>query len=310
MMPAMVRAWIWAASMLAVGWPGVGLGQPPSLPSGVAFAQVRDDVPGPDLEVRRAPPAPPATLAILILSGEEAGVPLSELYGSARKVVEAQTALVVAPLDTIALADREAAIRDCAGKAECFAARARVGGGNAGVLLTVSVDRHDDGLLLGFRLVDVKTGQQIGASADEVPMGMSLAGAMEQQLRDVFPGSIWGQVADVRIETEPSHAEVTIGSRSCASPCRLTRLPPGVYEVSARKAGYDAWRGSVELVAKEEAELAVTLEAPAGGLTSSPLFWSAVGLAAATAGVAAFFLLRPADRVVNICIAPDRALCD
>ncbi len=285
--------------------PATGVAAGPSY-----LAQARTDTgEGPDLSAVAFTPPAPGTVAILILSGEEAGLALSDIYADARKAIEGHTALNVAPLDAIGLAEREAAIRECAGKADCFARKVRINSGTIDQLLTVSVDRLDQGLLLGFRLVDVKTEQELGATGDEVPVGMSMFGAMEQQLGQVFPTTIWNQIASVTITTEPPNAEVSLGGRACASPCELKRMIPGTYEVLIKKAGYVPWNGTVTLTPDRPAVVDTVLAEPAGGITSSPLFWGAIGAAVVGAGIATFFLLRPDDRTINLCIAPTEAAC-
>jgi hypothetical protein len=249
------------------------------------------------------------TLAILVLTSEEAEVPLSEIYTRVRAVIEAHTAVNVAPLDLLGLAEREAAIRDCAGRGACFASRVRASASNVGLLLTISIDRLDEGLLLGLRLVDVRSEREIGASGDELPVGMSLSGALEQQLPEVFPRSIWDQVAALVVTTEPSNAEVSIAGRSCASPCELARLMPGTYELTARKAGHLPWQQLVTLVAQRPVTVKAALEEQAASLSDSPLFWGALGLSAIGAGLASFFLLRPANEVVTLCVTNDPSSC-
>lgn len=261
-----------------------------------------------------APPAPPRSMsvkpvAILLISGEEIGVPLSEIYSNARRVIESNTALPVAALDVISLDERAAAIRNCAGDARCFAAKVRATASNVGYLLTISADRLDEGFLLGFRLVDVETEREIGAAGDEIPVGMSMLGAMENQLPNVFPASIWGQIATLHIDSEPRVAEVTVGGRSCVSPCDLTRMPPGKYEVTIRKAGYLPWQGSVVLGARDTASVSTVLKEAESKITSSPFFWGALGVLVAAGGVVSFLALRSTDRHVNICIAPDQRQC-
>ena len=264
-----------------------------------------------DLELAPQPAPSVRTIAVLILSGEEAGVPLSEVYADARRAVETHTALRVAALDAIGLAEREAAIRECAGQGDCFARKVRAAATTqVDLLLTASIDRLDEGLLLGLRLVDIESGQQIGASGDEVPVGMSVLGAMERQLADVFPSDVWGQVADLRIETDPSNAEVSVAGRSCASPCELTRLFPGTYEVAAKKSGYLDWSGTVTLKAGGSGELVATLQEPERSLVSNPLFWAGVVAGAAAIGLTTFLILRPTDHLVNVCVAEEPGLCD
>jgi hypothetical protein len=266
-----------------------------------------------NLEVEGAPPPRPRTVAILILSGEEAGIPLSEVYGNARKAIEENTALVVAPLDVIALEEREAAIRECAGKAACFASKVRASATTqVDLLLTVSLDRLDEGTLLGFRLVDVGSEEEIGTAGDEVPVGMSMLGAMERQLPDVFTSRVWGQIANLSITTQPDGAEVSVAGRSCVSPCELTRIVPGRYDVAIKKAGFEPWAGSVTLNAKETAKIEQVLVEPPAGIASNPFFWGGIAAVVVAAGIGAFFLARPKDRIVSICIADEmnRAACE
>lgn len=283
-------------------------GASPDPTRGALFAE-SNETGGPDLDARLAPAPQAKTVAILILSGDEAGLALSETYSEARKVIESHTALNVAPLDQIGVTDRETAIRQCAGKADCYITRLSNALAGVSLLLTISVDRLEDGMLLGLRLVDVSSKQEIGASGDEVPAGMSVSGAMEQQLSTVFPGSTWDQIAEVSVTTEPANAEVTVGGRSCASPCTLNRMVPGTYEVTINKEGYLPWKGNVTLVAKQNQAVSAVLQEPPAGLVSSPLFWGLVGLAAVGTGVAIFFLAQPSDRVVRICIAEDPSMC-
>lgn len=262
-----------------------------------------------DLSVRATPPPRVRTVAVLILSSEEAGIPLSEVYSAARKTVERHTALRVAALDAIGLAERQAAVRECAGKADCFARKVR--GSAADLLLTVSVDRIGDAgeLLLGLRLVDISTEQELGAAGDEIPAGMSMFGAMEDQLAVVFPKTVWNQVGDLQITSEPTNAEVNVAGQACATPCELKRLVPGTYEVSMRKSGYIDWKGSVTVLAQDRVTLSQVLEEPEGSIVSSPWFWGGIGLAAIGAGVAAALLLRSDDQLVNVCIAQNPADC-
>ncbi len=275
--------------------------------SGSAWAQSQAN---PQLSLRPEPPVSEA-LAVLVLSGEESGVPLSEVYSAARRAIEAHTTINVAPLDAISLEKRDAAIRDCAGQAGCFAAKARSAvTADVGLLLTISLDRLDDGLLLGFRLVDVQTGSQVGASGDEVPLGMSLAGAFEQQLPDVFPRSVWDQVADLKIRSVPANAEVQVGGRTCATPCSLSRLNPGQYEVVIKKSGYEIWRGTTELRSQQTSQVLAELQEPESSIFSSPWFWTLVGAGVVAAGTSAALLSQNTQPDVIVCFAQTQSLCE
>lgn len=315
MRPVMTRSALLLAAAILSQAPSlaraepVGAGLAPAHVGEVLAAQSRTDL---DLSARSAPRA--KTVAILVLSGEEIGVPLSQIYSDARSVIEAHTALNVAPLDVIGLDERAAVVRECAGRGSCFAQRVRESAtaSNVSLLLTVSADRLDEGFLLGFRLVDVDTSRDIGAAGDEVPAGMSMLGAMEQQLPGVFPALIWDQISTVQVDSTPPNAEVTVGGRACASPCELTRMAPGTYEVTVRKAGFAPWTGSISLDPRETGKVTATLEAleSSGGVMSSWVFWAAVGAVVVGGTAAAVAIAQPSDRVVSICIAQDRSLCE
>ena len=286
-----------APALLSLLLTAPALGQP--------LPVLSDEVRAPD-----APPVRPRRIAVLILSGPQVGLPLSEIYSSARRTLEARTALRVLPLDLLGMS-REAAIRECAGSPACFARRVRAVSSDVDLLLTISLEQISDQLLLALRLVDVPSERAVGASAEEVPVGMSLLGGMERQLPRVLPATIWDQVANVNVDSEPTNAEVTVGRYSCATPCRLRRLVPGTYPVSVSKAGYEPWTGIVSVAAKRSAQVRANLqETESDGVLSSPYFWGAVGLAAVGAGILTFFLVQPDDQLINVCIAESQDSCN
>ncbi|MBK8010893.1 MAG: PEGA domain-containing protein [Deltaproteobacteria bacterium] len=263
----------------------------------------------PEFSAVAAPPPPPQTVAILVLSGDETGVPISEIYSAARRALELNTAYVVAPLDVIGIAEREDAIRVCAGRAECFAEKVRSNTSGVDVLLATSVDALDTGLLLGVRLVDVQEGKELGATGDEIAAGMSLLGAMERQLAMVVPASIWGNIAGIEVETTPSNVEVIVGTRTCASPCELSRMIPGTYPVTLRKGGYITWTGEVTLERAKVEHLSQALVEPETSILESPVLWAGVGVVLVATAVTSFFLLRNNSQTVSLCIARDASLC-
>jgi hypothetical protein len=253
------------------------------------------------------------SVAIFILSGEEVGTPISELYGAARRGIETETALDVAPFEVFPAELRENAIRQCAGDGGCFAERTRQAGVDVDLLLLVSANRIGDGVLLGLRLVDLRITQgkpDIAAIGEQLPEGASLLRAMKDYLGSVFPPNIWGQVANLRVEPDQENAEVLVGPRACVSPCKIERMTPGTYDVVIRKSGYQEWRGSVTLKPRQDEVVTAALIAEEGGVISSPFFWGAVGLGAAAIAVGAILLFRPADGPFTICIAQSEDQCD
>lgn len=263
---------------------------------------------GAHAEAPEAPAKPHAeapTAAIIVLAGEDSGFPLSETYARARAVIEANTALNVAPFDFLSIDERTDAIRRCAGDAACFAdaLRATSGGASVSFLLLISINRAGESSLLSFLLVDVEARRQLGVSANEMQFGISLGGAMEAELPKVFPATVWGQVSSVDVRTDPPGAEVSIAGRSCVSPCVLNRLAPGRQEVVIKKEGFDPWSGAVTLTARTPAQLSQKLNEQEHSLVSNPILWGIVGAVAVAGGVAAYFALRTTDRTVNICTA-------
>src|SRR5687768_12609550 len=106
------------AGLLLLALAGVG---------GVA-AVASAQAPAPEVPTRAPPFEPAQSIAIFVLSGEEVGTPISELYAAARRGIETETALEVAPLEVFPASVREAAIRQCAGDGRCFADRVRQAG--------------------------------------------------------------------------------------------------------------------------------------------------------------------------------------
>jgi hypothetical protein len=275
-----------------------------------AQADVVDAPDVPEVPIEIGPQRTSAgTLVVLILTDSETGLSNSEVYADMRKVLEANTTLDVMPLDRLSLATREGAIRECAGKAACFARKVVEAGLSVDLLLTLSADKLDEGLLLGFRLVDVKNRTELGASGEEVPVGMTFLGAVEKQFARLFPENIWGQVSDAVIETEPPEAEVHLGERSCVSPCRLSRLKPGVYRVEVLKNDYLPWQGEVRLEVNQATTVRAELVQPESeSLWSNPWFWG-IGGAVLVGGAVAAAVLLSSSGDPEICVAPSADLC-
>jgi hypothetical protein len=254
----------------------------------------------------------PRSVAVFVLSGEALGTPISELYAAARRGIEAETALEVAPFEVFPAELRENAIRQCAGDGACFAERTRQAGVDADLLLLVSASRSGEGVLLGLRLVDLRVTAgkpDIAAIGEQIPEGASVLRAMKDYLGSVFPPEIWGQVASLKVEVDQENAEVLVGSRACVSPCKIDRMPAGSYDVLIRKSGFQDWRGSVALRPRQDEVVTATLVAEPSSLTSSPLFWIATGVGAAALAVGAVFLFRPSSDNFTVCIAPSEDLC-
>ncbi len=261
-----------------------------------------------------ASPGPPRSIAIFVLSGEKVGAQLTDVYAVVRQGIEAETALEVAPLEVFPSSVRDAAIRQCAGDGSCFATKVREAGVAVDWLLLVSADRLGEGVLLGLRLVDLRlaaSGQppNLAAVGEQLPEGTSLLRAIKDYLEQVFPRDVWGEVASLKIEVEQPGAEVVVGPKTCVSPCNFDRLAPGEYDLVVRKQGYLDYRRAVRLESRQDEVLNVSLTEESTDLVSSPLFWGAIGLGAAAAGIVTVLLVTSAGGPTTICIG-SVAACD
>ncbi|MFO0723735.1 MAG: PEGA domain-containing protein [Myxococcota bacterium] len=258
-------------------------------------------------------PALARSVAIFVVSGEQVGTPISELYAAARRGIEADTALEVAPFEVFPPSMREESIRRCAGDGGCFARAVRDAGVDVDLLLLVSADRLGEGILLGLRLVDLhkKAGEDanIAAVGEQLPEGVSLLRAMKDYLEPVFPKALWGQVASLKIEVDQANAEVLVGQKTCVSPCRFDRLLPGDYDVLVRKKGYQDYKKSVSLQSRHDETLTVSLTEESGSIFASPFFWGATGAVVAAAAVTTVLIVTSNSGPFVICIAKDQALC-
>lgn len=300
---ALTLGWV-GLSMATLGWAPSPAIEPvaPAARAGVLALAQTVDLPKPSLR--------PTSLAILVLSEAASGYPISEVYGATRRPLEENTALRVAPLEAIGIDERDAVIRACAGDAACFVRRLQATRGEVDLLLAVSVDRPGEDLLLGLRLIDTRSQEQIGATGAEIPAGMALEGAVERLLPDVVPVTVWGQVAGVQISSDPSSAEATVSGRSCVTPCTFERLAPGTYTVEVRTGGREPWRSEVELVSGRTANIVAELEAPDSSLLESPWLWTAVGLGVAGGIVGAFLLAQEPEREMILCFSARDGVCE
>lgn len=253
------------------------------------------------------------SVAIFVVSGEQVGTPISELYAAARRGIEADTALEVAPFEVFPPSMREESIRRCAGDGGCFARAVRDAGVDVDLLLLVSADRLGEGILLGLRLVDLhkKPGEDanIAAVGEQLPEGVSLLRAMKDYLEPVFPKALWGQVASLKIEVDQANAEVLVGQKTCVSPCRFDRLLPGDYEVVVRKKGYQEFKKAISLQSRHDEAMTVSLTEESGSIFSSPFFWGATGAVVAAAAVTTVLIVTSNSGPFVICIAKEEALC-
>ncbi len=255
------------------------------------------------------------SIFILVLSGGEVAAP-DALDDAARQEIESNTALQVAARDSFSNDLRTKTVSQCAGDPKCFATQLRTAGVDVDLILTISATQIGENSLLGLRLVDAdKAGggmnvKDIATFGEELAGGASPVRATKEFTKNVFPPTIWGQIASVVVEVDQASAEVLVGLSQCVSPCKLDRMLPGRYPVVVKKSGYVNWTGEVALAAKATETLKVTMVEEETPLTSSPWFWGAIGLGVAAAGTAAVVLATADKGPVVVCIARDISQCD
>jgi hypothetical protein len=251
------------------------------------------------------------TIGILVLTPESFELSVNDLYTSARTAIEAETVLSVAPVDLFSESVRQVAIRRCAGDAKCFLSQFEQSGVPVDLLLTISVARLDERLLLGLRLISAKAAVELAAGGGEIAWDLPLARVMESELARIFPRDVWGRISFVEVRAEPAGAEVKMAGRSCRAPCRIGRLAPGPHEVIVERQGFSTHRAQVEAIAKTGAVLEVKLlplPEPEGELYESPIFWVAAG-ALVVGSVAAIAVLSAGENGDLVCIYPDLSAC-
>ncbi|MBI2378885.1 MAG: PEGA domain-containing protein [Deltaproteobacteria bacterium] len=252
---------------------------------------------------------------ILVLSGGEVAAP-DALDDAARQEIESNTALALAPRDSFSNDLRTQTVSKCAGDPKCFANALRTAGVDVDLILTISATNVGEGTLLGLRLIDADKGQggqnvkDIATFGEELPSGSSPVRATKEFTKNVFPPTIWGQIASVVVEVDQPSAEVLVGASQCVSPCKLDRMLPGRYPVVVKKSGFVNWTGDVSLAAKGTETLKVSMIEEETPLTSSPWFWGAIGLGVAAVGTAAIVLATANDGPVVVCIARDITQCE
>lgn len=252
------------------------------------------------------------TLGILVLTPESFELGAGELYQAARKTIEAETVLSVAAFDLFSESVRQGAIRRCAGDAKCFLSQFEQSGVPVDLLLTISVARLEDRLLLGLRLIRANPATELAAGGGEIAWDLPLARVMDTELARIMPRELWGQISFVEARTEPQGAVVRIGGRSCTTPCRIDRLAPGAQDVVVEKAGYTAHQARIDAPAKKGAQLEaklIALPAQDEQLYESPLFWGAAGVLILGSVTAIALLTRGEPEMDLVCINGDLSAC-
>ena len=248
------------------------------------------------------------TIAIIVVASDAVTPGVSAIYAAAREAIEANTALDVAPLETLPLKSQE--LRTCAGDGSCYAARLEQRGMQVDLLLTIAANPVARNTIVGVRLIG-PSGVQIASTGGKVPADDAVDAAVARMLPTVFSRDLWGRIASISVAGAEAGGEVRVAERSCVTPCTVGRLFPGTYEVNVNKSGFEAWRTSVTLAPRQDVRLTPELvKLPDAGFVGSTWFWVVVGAGTAAVAGTAIALAATANRGSPvICVAPSAADC-
>lgn len=245
------------------------------------------------------------TLGVLLLTPPDFEMPISDLYRAVRKTVESNTRLEVLPLDLFSESARQAAVRGCAGNARCFVERYLESGVAVDLLLTMSVARLEEELLVGVRVLNARPGVATGdleVGGHSASSRNTLEEGLPSILSRAFPARVWGQIAGVAITSNPPGAVLGIGRETCVAPCRIEKLIPGEQELSVTKEGFEPHAVRLKLVPGETRELQIELTAvDTSTWYTSPWFWGAVAVVVVGASVSTYVATRPGDSGDIVC---------
>ena len=248
----------------------------------------------------QAEPSSSAAMAIVVLTSESANLLRSEVYEVGQRVLKKHTSLeVLAAITEVS----EAALRRCAGRAACFVQQLDLQGDELKFLLTLSVDQPDDSLVLGLRLINIRTSRQIGAAAQEVPAGMSLDKALEESLARVIPPAYWDQIGSLHVRASVTGAQVLLQEKRCRAPCGFEQLLPGRYEVKVESNDYKPWSQVVHITPGQHLSMEAHLKTASSSVFKRPWFWLVVAGVAAAGAAGGWLIASGSGGTQEVCFA-------
>lgn len=231
-----------------------------------------------------------------------------EVVRGVRAVIErevlANTALDLAPRESVAGEMTQGALRACAGDAECFAAL--VGRGVAHVLV-LSLGKIEGNFILGLRWIELDRAQAVerGLEARTIASAPQLESEAVSALAAVF-GARWGESGALVVRAEPPDAEITVGASVCLSPCQMERMKAGTYSVGVRAPGFVGERVDVVVRRGETTTVPISLDRGAEGL--SPWVWIAGSGVVVGAALTAILIATSASPT-KLCLKDPAAVC-
>lgn len=231
-----------------------------------------------------------------------------EVFRTVRAVIEreilANTALDLAPQESVAGEVGQGALRACAGDAHCFAAL--VGRGFAHILV-LSLGKIEGNFILSLRWIELDGARALerGLDARTITSAPQLEAEVVPALAAVFAGR-WGEAGSLMVRAEPADAEITVGASVCLSPCEIARMKAGTYAVGVRAPGFVDRRVDVVVRRGETTTLSLSLDREAEGL--SPWVWIA-GSGVVVGAALTTILLATSSSPTKLCLKDAAAVC-
>ena len=198
-------------------------------------------------------------------------------------------------------ADVRARVQRCGSDVACIASALRVGEASRAVIAVV-----DAGAMPAIVTVTVIDRETMDIeSVATAPADHSLAEGLQTAARQAFDRLRLGVFGQVDVNLDPSDTSLRVPDRfqPLAARGRAFLAPAGSYVLYAGREGYQAESVRVEVRERRttEVRLRLTAEEPGGGITSSPWFWVAAGVAAAAAAGVAVVGLTGDDNPGGTC---------
>ncbi len=168
----------------------------------------------------------------------------------------------------------------------------------SGYLFVLMLERAEVGHRATVLLVDVTNGVMAGSAAFDLPAD---AAAFTDAVRDPLGplvaaiSSLYPQVGRIVVDVDQPGAEVFLdGQRVGTAPLDpLAEIDPGTHSVRVEAEGYSVFEQTVEVVAGEDAQVAVAMIPASSGAPLPPptpvwrrwWFWTAIGVVVVGAGL-------------------------
>ena len=218
---------------------------------------------------------------VAILPGAHGEADPAEVYQEVARSAGLHLGLELVPYNQLLVEGPEplaGAVRACASDVAC---RGRaLASHELDLGLRAIVNFAIDPPLVSLSVVNASPPRVLTESLSELAGDTTLAEVLRREAATLLDRTGFPRAGRITVSVRPVDAILHVeGAKESEQP-GVFIVPAGRWEVRAERAGYTPAQATVEVAAGAEAPLALVLE-ERPGVTSSPWFWAAVGVAAA-----------------------------